>query len=78
MAVLKKSDGTTLNASVNPFTIRQLAKILHATPTDTTHQQGMLKNATLDSLYTSATAQSPVALGLDDIRQVPSFYPEKF
>lgn len=77
-ATLKQSNGSSVvSAVLNPKTIRALVRSGHATPVDTTYTNATLKTAAHDTLYTNATAQNPISLGLDDIRQVPAFYPEK-
>lgn len=77
-ATLKQSNNSTVvSAVLNPKTIRNLVRAGHATPTDTNYTNATLKTSAHDTLYNNATVQNPVLIGLDDIRQVPSFYPEK-
>jgi len=78
-AILKKSDGVTvLSSTLNPVTLRQLQKNGLATSTDRTHTNSTSNSVSIDTLLQNATPANPISLGLDDIRQVPSYYPEKF
>jgi hypothetical protein len=78
-ATLKQSNKTTVVSSIlNPITLSSLQRAGLATSTDGTHTVSSLTNATADARIAAATAQNPISLGLDIIRQVPAFYPEKF
>lgn len=78
VATLKKSDNSTVvSTTLSPATIRQMSKIGHAISVDNTFQQAKLATSAHDTLYSNATTNNPVSLGLDDIRQIPSYYPEK-
>lgn len=77
VATLKKSDGTTLSATLNPITLQSIHHAGLGVSTDGTHTTSLLKNSTIDAQFAAATPSNPVSLGLDLLRQVPSFYPEK-
>jgi hypothetical protein len=75
-ATLKKSDNATVvSAVLNPKVVRALVRAGHGTATDGTFTSATLANAAKDTLFTNATAQNPINLGLDDILQIPTFYP---
>lgn len=77
VATLKKSDGTTLSTTLNPITLQSIHHAGLGVSSDGTHTLNSLKNATIDALFAAATALNPISLGLDLLRQVPSFYPER-
>jgi hypothetical protein len=77
-AVLKKSDNATvITAVLNPKLVRAMVRAGHANVAlaDGNYATAVLINAAKDTLFQNATAQNPINLGLDDILQIPVFYP---
>lgn len=80
MATLKKSDGSTLSSSLNPITTRRIVQVGAGSVTvagDSGFDTVTL-SASNDAAYAAATANAPIALGIDDIEFRTCKYPENF
>ena len=78
-ATLKQSNNTTVVvATLNPATIQAMVRAGLAVATDGTNTSASLKSPAIDTQIANATPANPISLGLDLIRAVPTYYPEKF
>jgi hypothetical protein len=82
MPQILKSDGVTnLSSNSKTVTNRNMVKVGHAvvvTPGVTGFDVIKLKTAALDTQYNAATLSVPVVHIIDDIRFVPTQFPENF
>jgi hypothetical protein len=76
--ILNKSTGVALSSAMSAKTNRQIVKKGDATvitPGNTGYDVIQLKTPALDTTYTAATLQTPILLGVDDIKFTAVQYP---
>ncbi len=80
-AVIRNSNGTVSLSGVEPVTARNLVRQGHATITVGKKADFLdvtLVSTSKDTQFGAAAPAARINLGLDDIRQVPHFFPEVF